>query len=67
MPPDIQFMLGEMNAKLDTLARGRDEDRKTVEKLREQIERLEAFKWRLLGAAAAIGGFGGFITEVFTP
>lgn len=66
MPPDIQFMLGEMNAKLDTLVRGRDEDRKEVEKLRDRISDLEAFKWKVLGAAAALGGLGGVFSKVLT-
>ena len=63
MPEDIQLLLGRMDAKLDELMRRSAEDRKTVERLQDRVTQLEAFRWKLLGAASVLGGIGGLMTK----
>lgn len=65
MPPDTtEFLLGEMNAKLDTLIARANEDRITIEKLSGRVQKLEAWRWTIIGAASAAGGAVSFITKV---
>ena len=67
MPPEQQYLLGAMNAKLDTLIQRSNEDRKTVEKLTARVEKLETWKWMVIGAASGLGGVAGVVTsKVFT-
>lgn len=67
MPPTDQFMLGEMNAKLDTLVRRSEEDRKfyadALKTLAKRVDELEAFRWKVLGAACALGTVGGLLVK----
>ena len=63
MPEDIQLLLGRMDAKLDELMRRSAEDRKTIERLQDRVTQLEAFRWKLLGAASVLGGIGGLMTK----
>ncbi len=74
MPPieDLQFLLGGMNAKLDTLIASTNEDRERVEKLVERIRCLEEFKSKALALAgvlsALLGAAGGTLaSKVFGP
>lgn len=68
MPPDMQFLLGEMNSKLDTLIKRADEDRNaTQEKLKtltDRVQKLEMWRWLMAGAAAALGGGASFLTKL---
>jgi hypothetical protein len=58
MPPDTtEYLLGEMNAKLDTLIARSAEDRITIEKLTTRVAKLEAWRWLIVGGASAAGGF----------
>jgi hypothetical protein len=70
MPPETQFLLGEMNAKLDTLIRRTEEDRKKMQdevaKLSARVETLEKWRWMIAGAAGALGGGAGFLVKVLT-
>jgi hypothetical protein len=67
VPPDLQFMLGEMNAKLDTLIQRTNEDRKTTARLEARVARLEAWRWVLTGAATMLGGGAGYLVKLFGP
>lgn len=64
MPPDLQYLLGEMNAKLDTLIQRTNEDRKASERLEQRVTKLEALRWTLFGAASALGGTAGLLTRL---
>lgn len=61
-----EFLLGEMNAKLDTLINRSVEDRLNIAKLEERVQFLEAFRWTLLGAAVASGGAAGMLSKIFS-
>jgi hypothetical protein len=71
MPPDHTadtdgYLLGQMNAKLDTLIQRSHEDRETIVKLTSRVERLEAWRWMLIGAATAAGSAASLITKAIS-
>jgi hypothetical protein len=67
MPGDVQFTLGEMSGKLDTLIRRFDDVKQDVEVKHAghevRIRALEQWKWLVMGAAAAAGGSVGLIAQ----
>lgn len=67
MAGDMQFTLGEMSGKLDTLIQRFDEVKKDGEarhaSLDLRVRALEKWKWLVMGAAAAAGGSVGLVSQ----
>lgn len=61
-----EYLLGQMNAKLDTLLTRSNEDRATILKLDERVVKLESWRWTMIGAAVAGGGTAGWLSKIFT-
>lgn len=66
MPQDIEFQLGQIVAKLDTLISRTNEDRSAVAALDARVKKLEALAWKVAGAATVLGAGAGWLTKVFT-
>lgn len=67
MPQDIEFQLGQIVAKLDTLISRTEEDRTAVAALEVRVQKLEALAWKVAGAATVLGAGAGFLTKIFAP
>lgn len=61
-----EYLLGQMNAKLDTLITRSNEDRETISKLDARVQKLEAWRWTMIGAAVAGGGTAGWLSKILT-
>jgi hypothetical protein len=64
---DMQFALGEMSGKLDTLIQRFDEVKKDsadrFASFEVRVRALEHWKWLLVGAATAAGGGAGLLAQ----
>lgn len=74
MPPEtenrIEFMLGQMDSKLDDLVSRAKEDRESNEKRYEshdtRISKLESWRWRIVGALAALSALGAGVAKALS-
>lgn len=65
MSDDVQFMLGRLEAKVDTLLAFRTEDVKSHEKLETRVSALEKFRWMFAGATVLAVSVAGFLVKIW--
>ena len=57
----MEYRLGNIDAKLDTLLESRKEERATMKSHDRRITSLEKWRWMIGGGVFAIGAIAGFI------
>jgi hypothetical protein len=59
----IQFLLGKMDSKIDTLLKANEEAKQHTISLELRIAKLESWHWKMVGAGTAASAFVSFIIK----